>query len=133
MKRASLLIATGLMVACVVSILTADRASAYGEFKKEFVKKYIHEDSSAANDAALAAAAKKANCNVCHKGKDRKNRNAYGDALNKYITKKDRKKPEKIQGALDKVEADPSDPGKPGSPSFGQLIKEGKLPAGDTH
>ncbi|MFM8891862.1 MAG: hypothetical protein ACKOTB_09635, partial [Planctomycetia bacterium] len=70
-------------------------------------------------------------CNVCHKGSSKKERNGYGEALADRLDKKeDAKNVEKIRKALEEVAALPSDPSNAGGPTFGALLKEGKLPGG---
>jgi hypothetical protein len=121
--------------------LVDQSAQAQPEFKKEFDTKYLK------NGSALHSAWEgKSTCNVCHIGgiDDRKNRNNYGLALDKFLEKEDsdalkfkarmkdpaaaKKAEQKIREALDKVEKMPSDPKDKGSATFGDLIKAGKLP-----
>jgi hypothetical protein len=116
----------GILV-CLVS-----SALAISEFKNEFVKKYVNADSSNPKDVAFKELVTKADCTVCHTGTGEKpkNRNAYGKALGKFINKKtDKKNPEKIQAGLDEVAKIKSNPDDPKSATFGELIKQGKLPA----
>lgn len=123
-----------LLGAVMMSCLTlhVQTAEAVPPFKKEFDLLYVKKDSSEANDQALVVAVEKVKCNVCHKGKDKKQRNAYGEELAKLLDKKaDAKNPEKIKDALEKVSQLPSVPGDSAAPKFGDLIKEGKLPGGD--
>jgi hypothetical protein len=84
----------------------------------EFDKKYMG-DGTAINKALSG----KSNCNICHQGKNRKNRNEYGNALGKALGEKNVKDNQKIVEALEKAEQD-----KSGDKSFGDLIKEGNLP-----
>jgi hypothetical protein len=65
----------------------------------------------------------KTNCNICHVGTDKKQRNDYGMAIDKLLSKDDMKDAEKIEQSLVKVEGE-----KSGDTTFGVLIKEGKLP-----
>ncbi len=96
-------------------------AEAIPPFQKEFVKMYVQPGSP------LEAQVKKVKCNICHKGKKKKNRNAYGQALAKLLDrKKDKKNVEKIRKALKQVE---SQSATPGGPTFGELLRAGKLPA----
>jgi len=117
--------------------LSLNHAGAIDAFKKEFEKTYVKKDSSEPADRAFAEVVKDAKCLVCHgknaAGKDdKKVRNAYGKALDKLLDKKaDAKNPEKIQEALEKVAKEKVDDKKPDSPTFGDLIKAGKLPGGD--
>ena len=67
-------------------------------------------------------------CNVCHVGKDKKERNAYGKALDERLDKKaDKENKGKIRKMMEEVAALPSGD-KSDSPTFGALLKEGKLP-----
>jgi hypothetical protein len=66
-------------------------------------------------------------------GKSKKDRNAYGHALAERLDKKeDKENTAKIRKALEEVAALPSDPAKPDSPTFGALLKDGKLPGGES-
>jgi hypothetical protein len=117
MKKAVVLV---LAVAGVASLgLDVRQAEAFPPFKVAFDKMYMTEGS-----AMHKALEGKSNCNVCHLGtKDKKKRNEYGVALDKLLSKDDAKQPEKIAAALAKVESE-----KSGDKTFGELIKEGKLP-----
>ena len=65
----------------------------------------------------------KAKCAVCHKGNSKKERNSYGMALSKVITKNEKQKA-KIDKALGEIENEKS----PSGETFIELIKQGKLP-----
>ncbi len=68
---------------------------------------------------------KKFECKVCHPGKSKKQRNDYGTALAKALGKKNEKDEDKIKEAIEKVaKEESSTKGK----TFGDLIKDGKLP-----
>jgi hypothetical protein len=100
-------------------------AFAIKQFADEFKAMYVKDGTP------LAAAVEEAKCNVCHMGKSKKDRNAYGNALAERLDKKeDAKNVEKIRKALEEVAALSSDPSKPDAPTFGKLIEEGKLPGG---
>jgi hypothetical protein len=100
-------------------------AHAIKQFSDEFKAVYVQEGSP------LAAEVEKAKCNVCHVGKSKKDRNAYGNALAELLDKKtDKEDKEKIRKALETVAAMSSDPAKPDAPTFGDLIKKGALPGG---
>jgi len=108
---------------------SARDAFAIKQFGEEFKAVYVKPDSADPAEKALAAAVETAKCNVCHEGSSKKDRNAYGQALDKLLDKKeDAKNVEKIRKALEEVAALPSDPAKADSPTFGALLKEGKLP-----
>jgi hypothetical protein len=112
----------------VVLVVGASSRPAFAikEFFDEFKAVYVKPDSSDANDKALVAEVETAKCNVCHVGSSKKERNSYGNALADLLDKKeDKKNPEKIRKALDTVAAMPS---ADGAPTFGELLKQGKLP-----
>ena len=116
-----------LLCAAVAFGFAPDSAKAIKPFFDEFKEKYVKPDGSA-EEKALAEAVEKVKCNVCHKGKSKKMRNAYGEVLDALLDKKaDAKNKEKIAEALDKVAGEKS----PAGPTFGELMKEGKLPAAE--
>jgi hypothetical protein len=119
-------------------------ARAQPAFKKYFDEKYFPMKG----DTAMKTAYETSSCNFCHIGgtseKERKNRNAFGQALDKLLSKEDadnltfkkkmdepdvyKKAEDKVRKAIQAVEKQPSDPKNPKAPTFGQLLKEGKLP-----
>jgi hypothetical protein len=121
---------TAVALACGGS---AREAFAIKQFLEEFKAVYVKADSTDPAEKALAAAVDEAKCNVCHiKGKDKKERNAYGEALAERLDKKaDAKNVEKIRKALEEVAALPSEAGKADSPTFGAILKQGKVPGGE--
>lgn len=122
MMRSNLVGILGIVVAISVAS-SGSEALAIKQFADEFKEMYVKDGTP------LAAEVEKAKCNVCHVGKSKKDRNAYGEALAKLLDKKeDKSNKEKIRQALETVAAQPS--AGAGSPTFGDLIKEGKLPGG---
>jgi hypothetical protein len=111
--------------------LSARPAVALKEFKDQFEAKYVKPDSTEPNDVALAAAFKKVSCGTCHVDpqKGKKIRNVYGKQLEKLISKKDKMDKKKIQSALDTVAKLKIKPTDDASPTFGEKIASGKLPA----
>lgn len=103
----------GAVVAAAMLFAGEDRAQARPKYLGAFTKKYDK----------VAAQAKKVKCGVCHFGKSKKNRNDYGKALMKNV-KKNEKKVDKINAALEKTESAKNAKGE----TFGSLIKAGKLP-----
>jgi cytochrome c2 len=104
---------------------------AIGPFKDAFEAKYVKPDSSDPKDVAFAAAVMEAQCNVCHVGANKKDRNGYGRALADLLDRQeDRDAQEKIRTALDHAASLKSVPDDANSLTFGQLIEEGKLPGG---
>ncbi len=119
---------TALAVAGIVGLAAAP-AAAVPAFCEQFEAKYVKPDSKDPKDIALRDAFDRSGCNLCHVGKDRANRNAYGRALAKLLSRKtDTHNEQKIQAALEKVAAMKSRPEDPRSPSFGEIIASGKLP-----
>jgi len=100
----------------------AGPAFAIKQFADEFKDLYVK------NGTPLAAAVESAKCNVCHVGKNKKDRNAYGQALAERLDKKtDKDDKAKIRQALEEVAKLPSqEDGK----TFGDLITMGQLPGG---
>jgi len=112
-----------LFCAGCMAMLSVKSATAIPPFAKQFNAMYVEGN----DDADFVAAVKEAKCNVCHKGKSKKMRNPYGEALDKLLDKKkDAKDVEAIQAALKKVAEQKS----PSGETFGELIKAGKLPGG---
>jgi len=100
-------------------------AYAIKQFADQFKEVYVKDGTP------LATEVETAKCNVCHKGKNKKDRNVYGEALAKLLDKKeDKANVEKIREALATVAKESSDPAKPDAPTFGALIEDGKLPGG---
>jgi Leucine Rich Repeat (LRR) protein len=130
-----------LFAAAMVVTGRAPTAQALPPFFKEFQAKYVKADSADEKDKAFAnTVTQTAKCNVCHvAGQDKKARNAYGKQL-AMLLKKDNFKAERLKAeaekctaeivaALDAVAAMKSAEGE--SPTFGELIAQGKLPGGD--
>ena len=110
---------------------TADSAKAIVPFMRAFAAKYVNKESTDPEDRKFAATVKSAKCNLCHKGKKKKDRNAYGEALSQFLDKKkDKNNKEKIEEALEKVAKLKSDPNDDQAATFGDLIAQRKLPAG---
>jgi hypothetical protein len=107
-----------MVVLAAVVVMNVSPAEAFPGFKTAFDKKYLVDGS-----ALHTALEGKTNCNICHVGTDKKQKNDYGKALDKLLSKDDMKDAEKIQQSLEKAEGE-----KSGDTTFGALIKEGKLP-----
>lgn len=118
-----------LPLAAAMFVAVPQKSHAILPFFKAFVGEYV-EDTSDEDWTKLVK--KEAKCFVCHQGKkSKKNRNAYGKELGKLLTKKDAKDTDKIIEALKKVSEMHTDADDDKSPTYGELIAEGKLPAGD--
>ena len=112
----------------LVLALGGSLAFGFPNLQKAFIKEYV---ASNPDNKEWAAEVKKAGCWVCHQGKNRKHRNAYGAHLAELVDmKKDGKDEAKLIAALQSVAAMHSVEGDDKSPTYGDLIKEGKLPGG---
>lgn len=117
-----------LLLGAFVVALTVGSASALPPFNKEWTAKYVEGNSNKAFTEAVGTA----KCNVCHEGTNKKMKNEYGKAVGKHLTKADfeavkadaEKAKKYITDGLAKAEAEKSSGGK----TFGELIKDGKLP-----
>ncbi len=122
---------------CVATILAlvfgvaVQPAHAIKAFSDEFNAKYVKKDSKEKKDVEFAKLVAETKCNVCHLGKSKKDRNPYGVELSKLLDKKaDKDNKDKIKSVYEKVEKLPVNPKDKKSPTFGDLIKAGKLPGG---
>jgi cytochrome c553 len=119
-------------LALLVVVAVAAPASAMLPFSVQWKAKY----SDNSKDENFVKAVKEANCNVCHdpNTKSKKDHNEYGKVVKKYIKKAEYEKikgdmdaaKKYIQEGLDKAAAEKAPDGK----TYGERIKEGKLPAG---
>lgn len=113
------------LVAVGLSLFTGTDASARPQYKSRF--------DDATKDTKAAELIKGHKCNVCHYVTDKKKRNDFGQAVNKHIDKatfdklkgEKEKLDKKIEEAIQAAMKEKSPEGK----TFGELIKEGKLPA----
>jgi hypothetical protein len=132
MKRLTAL--SFLFAAIAVSSILAQPAHALGEFGKVWSKHYLGKDA----DPDFTKAMKKEGCNICHlKGEKKDKRNEYGQALDKFLDKKEFPKDyyknneeeatKKIVEALKKAEAEESKSGQ----KFGDRIKANEKPASE--
>jgi hypothetical protein len=138
MKSVGLLLLGGI----VTLSFWASQARALPPFKKAFEEKYVANSTS----DELKAAFKKESCNTCHvKGKEKTVRNDYGQALSKILggtVAKDLKAAkasggdagqkaelDKVLKDLDKAFDTVADEKSPSGTTYGDLIKDGKLPS----
>lgn len=127
MQKMVLTLLVGILATCGVS----QSAFALKQFNDEF-KKVYDVSKSKAEESKFAKAVLDAKCYLCHQGrKSKKNRNSYGAELAKLLDKKkDKSNKKKMAEAFAKVAKLPTDPKDKQSPTFGDLIKAGKLPGG---
>lgn len=128
-KKFGISIVAALAVAFSWASLATTPARAVPPFLEQFKAKYVKPQSSEASDVAFAKAVAEAKCAVCHVGEGKKVRNTYGKEIGKLIHKQDGKNPAKVKEALAKVETLKSKQGDDAAPTFGDIIKQGKLPA----
>ena len=120
-----------LILSLVIVAGGARQALAIAQFQAAFLKQYVntHEDKEFAKYVKT-----KAKCHICHQGKvtpKNVHHNAYGKHLVELLDpKEDKKDLEKIKKAFDKVAKMHSDPKDDKSPTYGDLIKDSKLPGG---
>lgn len=117
-----------LLLVVVACVAWTPMAWAIKPFNDQFIEHYIGEKK----DTAFAKEVLGAKCWLCHQGrKSRKNHNAYGEELAKLLDKRtDARDTEKIVAALVEVEKIHLEPENEESPTYGDLIKAGKLPGG---
>lgn len=125
MKKVALLSLIGICVFGLSLMLSTDDANARPNYNSAFKDMYVKEGTP------LAKAVDEVKCNVCHEGKKKKNRNVYGKAVHEALGGEKIKDKDKINAALEKAAKMHSDPEDKDSPTFGELLKEGKLPAGE--
>jgi hypothetical protein len=123
MKRFAVLFVVGLVALCMN--LSIRQVAARPEYKARL--------DEATKGGKAAEAIKEAKCNNCHYGTSKKNRNDFGQALNKHMNadtfKELRENKEelnkKIDAALKAALKEKSKQGK----TFGEIIESGSLPA----
>jgi hypothetical protein len=131
-----------LLICIAVSVGSAQPAAAIPYFLKVYLEEYKKDIESQKDKAFPEFVAKKAKCYICHQGKkSKKNNNIYGLQLKPLLDKKKNKEnkkdaklgeenKQKIIAALKKVSLLHTDPKDKKSPTYGELIKQGKLPGG---
>ncbi|PQO44901.1 hypothetical protein [Blastopirellula marina] len=127
-----------LLIALTTVGLFSQPAHAIPYFWEVFQEKYVAEPKDDAGKK-FAASAEAAKCNVCHvDGESKKQRNAYGQAMDELVDKanfgKDRLKSEgdaakaELIAALEKIGTMKLKPGEETSPTFAANIAAGNLP-----
>jgi hypothetical protein len=98
----------------------------FDEFKKDYIEN--NENKKFAEEAGKAPVG----CLICHQGKEKKSRNAFGKELGKLLDKKkDAKDTAKMDSAFKKALEMHVDPKDDKSETYGDRIKAGKWPAGN--
>ena len=118
-----------------VLCLAISPAMALKFFQTSFEARYAKRSEAdskeiARNKVMLAQAIEEVKCNVCHNGRDKKRLNVYGNELAKLLDKKaDAENTKKVIHVMEEVGKAKSDPRDEKSPTFGDLIRRGRLPA----
>jgi hypothetical protein len=108
---------------------SARPALAVQQFYNAWAEVYLKDNPN--EEYVKTVTEKQTQCLVCHQGKSRKNRNAYGAQLDVLLDKrKDVRDVEKMKAAFAKVGEMHIDPKDDKSPTFDELIKKGELPGG---
>ncbi len=129
MKKIWLTLLSAALMSGVVLSWGASSAQARPGYEKVFADKYGTDVKDAWEKVGVKDdEGKVSHCNTCHvAGKKKDERNVYGQALAKTGLKKEADA-KKVGDAMDKVAAMHSNPKDDKSPTFGELIKSGKLP-----
>lgn len=111
--------------------MLAAPAEAIPPFNESFKKMYVKEGEPLAEKVALEK------CNVCHFGKEKKDKNDYGKAVGKFLKKADftgdAKKfdkptdPEAQKALSEGLEKAGAEKG-PGGKTYAEILKSGELP-----
>ncbi len=125
MRSRYLLVALSL----VVAFSATRRAAAIKPFYDEFKKDYI--ENSENKKFAEEAGKPPVGCYICHQGKEKKVRNAFGKEVGKLLNKKDAKDTAKMDDAFKKALEMHVDAKDDKSETYMDRIKAGKFPAGD--
>lgn len=128
MKRGHLTLLGFVCVAGLLAGLAVRSASGMILFRKTFLDTYVGE-AKTPQQQALAKSVEAAKCNVCHDAAStsKKDHNPYGQSLKKLGLKKTEKDKTKIAKFLKDAEAQKNGSGG----TFGDRLKDGKLPYED--
>lgn len=117
-----------MFVVALLVVAAASPSFAIAPFYKAFKAQHLDklEDKTFAEEVD-----KETNrCFVCHQGKSKKNRNAFGVEVGKLLTKKDKDNTAKIEENLKKALEMHVDPKDPKSETYMDRLKAGKWPVG---
>jgi hypothetical protein len=126
MRSRYLLVALSL----VIAFSAARRAAAIKPFYDEFKKDYIENNEN--KKFAEEAGKPPVGCYMCHQGKEKKSRNAFGKEVGKLLNKKkDAKDTAKMDEAFKTALEMHVDPKDDKSETYMDRIKAGKWPGGN--
>ena len=118
--------------AVVAGVFGTRPAGAVKSFLEQFKAVYVKAKTTDHTMQIFNAAVEKRDCCVCHLAKPKKGFNAYGTQLKKLLNaKRDAQNPRAIRAAMAKVAQMKSKPDDADSLTFGQRLKQGKLPVGE--
>ena len=107
-------------------------ARAVKPFLEQFKTLYVNPKTTDHAMRNFNSAVAKKDCTICHLPKPRKGFNAYGTQLKKFLNaKRDGQNAQAIRAAMKKVALMKSKPDDPDSPTFGERLRQGKLPVGE--
>jgi len=114
------------VIAVAITAASVENASALPAFNKQFAKTYAK--------SKVADAAKAEKCNLCHVAKKKKTeRNEYGQALSKFVTKDDYKElkadPDQLEEKINKAFEEAGKIKAADGDTFAERMEAGKLPA----
>jgi hypothetical protein len=124
-----------LVFAAVVAtaVLATQPAGAMKPYLEQFKSMYVKSNTKDRNMMIFNEAVEKKGCTICHGAKSKKSFNAYGLEVKKLLSKSDMNNSTKIRAALTKVGRIKSKADDSSSPTFGDRIRQGKLPVGEIH
>ena len=129
-------VATLVFCAAIAGVFSTRPAGAVKPFLEQFKALYVKPKTTDHAMQIFNVAVEKKACSLCHLGnptKPKKELNAYGTPFKKLLTKRDGQDSKKVRAAMGKVARMKSNPDDPDSPTFGERLKEGKLPVGEIH
>ncbi len=128
MRKIGLILLVGTLV-----LGSGESALAFKEFYLQWVEMYVDKDDASEENVAYnkIVGGSKTRCFVCHQGKKKKNRNAYGLHLSELLSKEDRKDTAKIIESLKQVGEIASDPNDEKAETYNQRISKHLLPGGE--
>jgi len=128
-------VAALIMAAVAATVVLAVRpAGAMKPFFEQFKAMYVKPNSKDRNILIFAEAVDAKKCGVCHRGTPAKKVfNPYGAEVRKLLNAKDASNTTKIRAALTKVARIKSKADDSSSPTFGDRLRDGKLPVGEIH
>lgn len=127
-------IAVLVLCAAVAAAFSTRPACAVKPFLEQFKALYVKPHTTDHTMQIFNAAVEKKECNLCHLAKPKKGFNAYGTQFQKLLSaKSDAQNPRKIRAAMTKVAKMKSNPDDPDSATFGERLRQGKLPVGEIH